>query len=348
MLGIALVVVLWVGILFMEVGFVNLPHVTPSYTEGQTIPPFSSCLSTDPDFPTILQNETALYENYGSGGWYYYRTGLAEAGKYHVVWAQSTVPGTHLPLAAYSDANYINMIAATINDYKNWVLMRPNSPQNYYIRLGGVNYGYIEWEVVNRQLPLGSTVNGSLSGAEVIEAYQVVLSSDIYYSINLTVPPGANFDLFIYYLAMGDADGGAGYSCIAGSGDGGVGEGEALIRRKLGVTGIGLLIVVWRSGAGSYSLTFKNYYGSDDSIPISPLLSVIGVFLAVVWIKYGRGKWNRRVDKGRGKTAVSVGVDLGLFFFLQLPRVPIRVARRSVDSLMNSLTLFQFLYKFIC
>jgi hypothetical protein len=293
-MGIVLIGVLWVGIFFCTVNLFNTSYMMPSYTGVQTNPPLSSCLSSNPAAPTILQNDSALYETFNSLDWYYYRTGLAEAGKYQVIWVHPTDPEKYITLNAYSDSSYTNLIACTTDPFYYWVLLRPSLSQFIYAKAlaGWSNPGYIEWEVVNRQLPLGSTVMGTLSGAEAIEAYQVMLSPNIYYNVNLTVPSGANFDLFIYYLAMGDADGGAGYSCIAGSGDGGVGEGEALIRRKLGVTGIGLVIVVWRSGAGTYQLTFEDYYGSNGSVPAFPFLPFIAVFIAIL-ITYKKNEGRR-------------------------------------------------------
>jgi len=283
-MGIALIGVLWVGILVVGLNFMNAPHITPSSTVPQETLPLAPCLSTNPAAPTILQNETALYENFNSLDWYYYRTGLAEAGKYQVIWVHPTDPEKYITLNAFSDSDYTDLLACTTDPFYYWVLVRPSLSQFTYAKVlaGWSNPGYIEWEVVNRQLPLGSTVSGALSGAEAVEAYQVVLSEDLWYLVNLSVPSSADFDFFFYYLAMGDADGGAGYSLIAGSSDGGIGEDEALIHCKLGVSGICLLIVVWRSGAGTYSLTFKDYYGSDGSVPISPPLPIIGLIIAVL------------------------------------------------------------------
>lgn len=239
-----------------------------------------------------LTEESALYQSYSSYSSYYYQTGYADSGYYHVIWLQPTSSSYYDYLYLYSDSSYSTEIAWSAEGYGelSWVVVRPSGSQYYYPEVysysGG--YAYIEWECAYTYLSVGDTSGSSLSSSECVETYVAYLSSSKRYTFTLNTPSGGDYDLYLYRLSYGDATSRSGYSAC--STNYGSGDDESISNYDPSYTGDYLIMVVRSSGSGSFTISL------EESVTISPgaiFLLVFGILATIgisagVYKKYSR------------------------------------------------------------
>lgn len=241
---------------------------------------------------TSLSDEAASYQSYSSYTNYYYQTGYAYSGYYHVVWLQPTSSSYTDNLLLYSDSSFRNQLASSTrgSGYLNWVVVRPSSSQNYYPRVYSYSagYAYIEWECSYSYLDVGESVYGSLNSAECVEIYTAVLSSSKTYTFILDMPSSGDYDLYLYRLYYGEATDSSGYyRCSVSYGSG---NDEAISNFKPYTSDEYLIMVVRSSGSGSFTLTLKEPFIMS---PGAIMLVVFGIMATIgisagVYKKYSR------------------------------------------------------------
>ncbi len=234
---------------------------------------------------TSLSDETALYQSYSSSTNYYYQTGYAYSGYYHVIWVHPTSSSYSDNLYLYSDSSFNYQLASSARGSGdlNWVVVRPSSSQYYYPRVysysGG--YAYLEWESSSSSLYVGGSTYDSLGSSECVEIYEVYLSSSKTYTFTLDTPSSGDYDLYLYGVYYGGATGSSGYSgCSVAYGSG---QDESISNFKPSTSDDYLIMVVRSSGSGSFTLTLK------ESVTMSPGAIVLVIFgiLATIGISAG-------------------------------------------------------------
>jgi len=228
--------------------------------------------STNPSSPTVLSDDNSLYEYYSSSDYYYYKTGSASPSYYHVVWVQPTDSADDFDLYLYSTSTYSSYqtYSGRGSGYLDWVVFRPSSSQYYYpkvYREVGTGYAYIEWEISSTSLIFNNSYSGALSVSDCIEVYEVSLSTSLIYTFSLDVPTGADYDIYLYSFSAGATNSYGYYSCSTNYGDG---IDETILDYIPSYTGDYALLIVRRSGSGTYNLNTLSspifFVGlSDDS-----------------------------------------------------------------------------------
>ncbi|NVM28448.1 MAG: hypothetical protein HWN65_06365 [Candidatus Helarchaeota archaeon] len=259
--------------------------------------------SGDPHLPDPLLNDVSVPEGYGAVADYYYITDNASPSYYHVIWTHAIDPSDAFDVFLYSDPDYSDFMTASV-PAMSWVVARLSINQKLYPTVhtySDAGNAYTEWEVVSDSLTRGATVSGILNDSEYVETYWVSLSEGYWYNLSLTVPPGVDFDLYIYHVAPGYALGGNNYA--ERSDDGGIG-GDERIFWEASKTGPHAVILRAKSGAGSYTLEFRSpewQYGGDGRpwYLIFVLLGIIAVavIIAVIKVVPRRGKPSARTVK---------------------------------------------------
>ena len=231
---------------------------------------------------TSLSDEAASYQSYSSYTNYYYQTGYAYSGYYHVIWLSSSYSDN---LFLYSDSSFNYQLASSARGSGdlNWVVVRPSSSQYYYPRVysysGG--YAYLEWESSSSSLYVGGSTYDSLGSSECVEIYEVYLSSSKTYTFTLDTPSSGDYDLYLYGVYYGGATGSSGYSgCSVAYGSG---QDESISNFKPSTSDDYLIMVVRSSGSGSFTLTLK------ESVTMSAGAIVLVIFgiLATIGISAG-------------------------------------------------------------
>ncbi len=237
---------------------------------------------------TSLADDSADYEYYDtSSTYYYYRTGTAYSSYYHVVWLQPVDSNDDFDLRLYSDSSYYYQQATSMrgSGLLDWVVFRPSSSQYYYPvvqRSSGTGYAYIEWEDSSYSLSMGGSYSGSLSSSECIEIYEVDLNKNKKYDFDLSVPSSCDFDLYLYRLSSGYATSYSGYA--KGSASSSLGADEKISGYKPSYSDSYAVVVVRKSGSGSYTLKVDDVSVLNPGIValiIFGVIAVIGISVAV-------------------------------------------------------------------
>jgi len=239
--------------------------------------------STNPSSPTVLSDDSSLYEYYSTSySSYYYRTSSASYAYYHVVWLYTIESGDNFNLYLYSDSSYSTLKASSTrgSGFLDWVLFRPSSSQYYYPRVyrySGAGYAYLEWER-SESLSFGTSYTNSLSSSDSFEVYHVYLSSSDHYIFKLEVPSGGNFDLYLYRLYSGYATSYNGYQESSASST--YGEDEVIKNYEPSYSDMYAIVVVRTSGSGSYTLTVN--YDYSNLIVVATFFGILGIIGALI------------------------------------------------------------------
>ena len=133
----------------------------------------------------------------------------------------------------------------------------------YYIYVDTYGPEYYHAEMENGQntgmttLTVGTSVEESIASNEVLDAFQVQLTSGEKYNISLTVPSGVTFDLFLCY-GISDED-----SAIQSSHSDDLSANEEIVEFEPTTTGYYCIIVTnpEETQTGSYTLLVEQYGG---------------------------------------------------------------------------------------
>lgn len=221
--------------------------------------------------PDYLGRDITEQDYYVAGHYYFYETQYqVDPSYYQVFWLQ---PDTSMYSDLYlcNDSDYSTVLTASTRGSQllDWVVALPDVLQSYYPVIYGATTGYsfIQWEEGSTSLSLRSQVSEYLYTAESVEVYKVTLSNtSTPYSFELDVPTGGDFDLYLYYLNPGVAVNGYSGS-VAQSATTGLGTDEVISGFQPTTSGEYALLVVRRSGSGTYTLTFSAYDLLMESIP---------------------------------------------------------------------------------
>ena len=233
----------------------------------------------------LLSDDSELGQSYGSSytDVYYRTSSMASSAYYHVVWLQPYYADDDFDLYLFSDNSYSNFKASSTrgDGCLDWVIFCPSSSQYYYPMVdtkADTGAAYIEWEDGSSTISSGSYVSGSLYYYDCIELYQATLSTSKKYDFSLSVPSGCDFDLYLYFLNSGSAITGSSVYLNA-SVHSSAGYDESIDDFQPPKSGNYAIIVVWKSGSGSYFL-----YLNSGNAPTDPLNHVITTLLIFVII----------------------------------------------------------------
>jgi hypothetical protein len=250
---------------------------------------FNADLSTNPANPDLLNVGIPITgQNYAATTSYYYKTnGTALSSRYSVIWV--CPPSNRDCNLYFSNNNFTTFMRNSTRagiGLVEWVVFRPSTSQNLYARVrntGSSATGVsIEWEDSSESLTTSTWRSKSLSTANAIEVYGVSMKKTSNYTINLVVPGGTNFDLYLYSLEPGTAANISGF--IRRSINGGS-SAEAIRGFVPSANGLFAVLVVRVSGTGAYNLTLAATPiggGSTLNLWLFPVIE-IPVFFGVVF-----------------------------------------------------------------
>lgn len=204
----------------------------------------------------FLSDDTSINETY-TGGQYYYVTGTCLPAHYQVVWLQPKSP-SNFDLYLYNDSLYSNFQISSVRAGSSleWVVFRSSDTIQYYVTVnsseGHSGSAFIEWEDSSQYISPGNFVTAWLGNNESIEVFGVWLNSTSRYDFYLELPVGADYDLYLYRLAEGEATNFDG--AIAQSVQTGVQVNEMITNYNPPATDKYAILVVRRSGNGTFTL----------------------------------------------------------------------------------------------
>ncbi len=256
--------------------FTFISYGTPRNTSTSNEYPFSNRASTNPSYPTLLEEDVPIYDTIPNRT-VYYNTQYASASSFQVVWQKCT-SGHSLLLQLYPTSSYTGLLF----QMGDWIIIKPDYSRILYVGLDPqtmeTSQVYIGWEEAAK-LTSGAEVTGSLSDADYVDAYEVHLDSTKLYDVILSVPVGADYDLYIQsanYSASGYT---LAYLPLEISATLGLGVDETFIDWSPDVTGDWIVIVACENGTGTYSLTFTC---KNCPIPINPAMIFLGFFIGLL------------------------------------------------------------------
>lgn len=225
---------------------------------------------TDPGNPDPLTVGTPLTgQSYSTETSYYYYAPSANPARYHVIWLRPAAGNDDFNLYVFSNSGYSNLLASSLRGVglTDWVVFRPTNTQPIYVNVTALDNGngVIEWEDSSVVLTAGAPQSLVLDENNAIEVYQVNLIASSTYTFTLEVPVATDYDLFLYYLNSGSAANPNGF--ISKSDGGGNGEDETISDFSPLTDGKFVVLVVWNSGAGSFTLTLSEISGTSDGSP---------------------------------------------------------------------------------
>lgn len=253
--------------------------------------PFESTASGNPSSPEILSADYTMYEYYGSSYTnYYYRTSSSYSNYYHVVWVRPTSSANRFYLYLYTSSSYSGSIASSTRGpgLLNWVVVRSSGVSYYYpkvYRSSGTGNAYIKWEPTASYSSIGTSYVNHLSGSDCIEIYEVHLTSGKKYEFTLDVPIAGDYDLYLYYLNLGQATGYSGY--YRSSTNSGYGSDET-IRYEVPNTGYYALVVVHSGGSGDYILHLDQARSRAGRVILVMLIVIAVNIIAIAIYKKNR------------------------------------------------------------
>ena len=164
--------------------------------------------STDPGSPVLLSNGACISENFGSSGtYYYYETFSMSTSHYHLIALHTISPSNNFNLELFSDALYSNKIGSSNSTTQwDWIVYKPSSSGARYPRVHtttGSGDALIEAERADDFINVGRGRVFLFHEQEVAKLFELFLSSSNTYTLKLTVPAGANFDLYVLRMATG-------------------------------------------------------------------------------------------------------------------------------------------------
>ncbi len=245
--------------------------------------PLANKASTNPSTPVPLQMDIPILDIIPNQT-VYYRTEAASDSCFHVVW-ESCITGHNLLMGLYPNTSYSGIIA----QLGGWMILKPDVPRIMYLGLEPqtteTSTAYLGWESVSN-LKSGAQGSGTLSSAEYVDAYEIHLDSDRQYDLNLTVPAGADCDLYIYYTNTSVSGYTIAYLPLVVQATIGQGIDESLTDLSPAMSGDYIVVVVCESGTGTYVLTFNC---NNCPIPINPGMIFIGLLIGLlVYVKKGK------------------------------------------------------------
>jgi len=253
---------------------------TPPQVSASTASPalLSASASADWRFPENISSDVPLYDWYAAGGvTYYYRTDRNAVSSYHVVGLQ---PCNIFDVGLYSDHHYSNSQVHTFG--LDWVISRSfmiQEPLYFTIHTYSTSgNAYLKWDNGSAHLLPDTTETAYLDASNFFEAYTIHLMEGGRYWFNLSVPTGADFDFYLYYLAPAHVSNGFPY--LTGGEAGWIGENELACAEEWQLTATDdyLLVIVRRSGAGTYTLHVTDYTVHHfDEIPLDPVFLLLGI-----------------------------------------------------------------------
>ncbi len=165
-------------------------------------------VSTNPLIPDYMPDDSLQGLEAWSTGYqhYYYETYSLSSTDYHLVWLRYT-QSYDMDLYLYSDSDFLTEIESSMRGSEvEWLVYNPSSsgpvyPTAYTDSSSG-NTGYIEAESAT-EVSVGSSTSISFSTYDYAELFEVYLSSSNTYTIRLTIPMGAAYDLRVFRTASG-------------------------------------------------------------------------------------------------------------------------------------------------
>ncbi|MDD1776621.1 MAG: zinc ribbon domain-containing protein [Candidatus Helarchaeota archaeon] len=250
--------------------------------------------------PEILQENIAINEFYNISEYgYYYRTGPAEQNQYQIIWMQTS--GYDFDFYLCSDSQYSEVLTGSYYDldYPRWLIFYPVATQYFYPLLfsGTNNYAYLEWVSADALL-LNVTGSNYLDATNCVQLYEVNLTTLEFYTFNLQVPSTGDFDLFIYKLDPGESSTYYSWSSIPSSQIEAEGAAESIVHYKPRISGEYAILVVRRSGFGTYNLIYNqgseiNPILDNEWILLITIIVIIAVIVVAIVI-YISMRTNRR------------------------------------------------------
>lgn len=245
--------------------------------------PFNKRASTNSSNPVTLQKDTPILDTIPNET-VYYKTLIASNSQFQVVW-ENCLSGHNLLLQLYPTATYSGLILQT----GGWIIVKPDTSRIMYVGLDPqtteTSSAVIGWEEA-ALLTSGGEVTGTLSDAEYLDAYEIHLDRSYLYDFVLSVPVGADCDLYIQYANLSSSGYTVAWVQIKVSASIGSGVDEILTDWSPDVTGVCIVVVVCEGGAGTYSLTFTC---KNCPIPINPAMIFLGLFIGLlIYVRKGK------------------------------------------------------------
>lgn len=259
-------------------GIINHSEVTYEPSENYQMP-LNSMASNITISPTILQDNIPILDYFPFEDEYYYRTNtFASSNFFHVVWVNPVDPLDDFLLQLHTNSTYNDLVMQV----GSWFIARPNVSQQLNIAIVEMDNGsyYVGWESCSTIISPGESATGTIAISDMIEAYSISFDNTHQYRIGLTVPATADFDLYIYYPNYI----GKGFTLVwdsnpPSSTTTGLDIDEDINEWTPEATGEHIILIVWKEGAGSYTLTTECL---DCAIPINNIFIVIGITTVIV------------------------------------------------------------------
>ncbi len=249
-------------------GFQDDPSITP--TE-----------STLPGSPDGLAHEAEEYEQYSEeDASYYYRTHLINASDYCLTWLYQIYALDNFNLYLYSNESYtVQVDSSTGTLFESdvmWVIYRPSATQRLYpvVTTPGIFLTFgnarIEAESGDR-INLSTEYSVSLSSTECGELYVVNLTASKSYTMNLVIPSGCDFDMFVFRIAAGENDQVDYHSSTRDAGE------NEKVNFRPDYSDEYAIVVIWESGSGTATLTVSTRSGIPSFGSIFVLIALISL-----------------------------------------------------------------------
>jgi len=212
---------------------------------------------------------------------YNYVTSNCQPARYQLVWLQPKVPA-NFDLFLFNDSGYSFLQTASIRTGSNldWVVFRSDDVIPYYVIVNSSTDSgnvMIEWEDSSESILPYGTRTGILNETECGEMYEVYMNQTFRYDFQLELGSGADFDLYLYSLAEGEATNFDG--AIAQSATTGVQLNEQIINWLPPSTGKYAVLVMRRSGSGTFTIRFDEAAtgGGIPSFEMGAILFCLGL-----------------------------------------------------------------------
>ena len=262
--------------------------------------PLQAGATTDYTNPVILSANLEEYEWYNiAPASYYYKTDVVIS-SYHVVWLYPEIGTNDYDLFLYADSDYTDLLVASEREAGalDWVIYHYNgsTPSHYpkvYAHDGSAGTAWIEWDP-DSYLDRGETAVGSFASTDFVEIYTVYLWASSSFDLQLDVPEGSDYDLYLYYVDSGRATNSSGY--LTNSTTIGTGADESIIDYKPVNTGYHVVLIVRITGTGTYAL----FYDEHSALAVPGFTLWVSIVLTISFGAYWIKRRDRLVFAGGG------------------------------------------------
>ncbi len=261
----------------------------PSYYTLGGYAQIRSNVSSDLGNPTLLMEDSTASEYYPTQLTSYYYKTMPSIYQYHVmgVFPFQTTPNTTLYL--YSDSGYSNELGVSDRPFDafEWLVFKGSAvvyPQ-VSVGFGGDADARVQWDGAFRmyeQEVVASIVNAS----DFIDVYTFSLFYTNTYNLSLTVPVTGDFDLYLYHLGANNTAGPEDYMDKSVVNETGADENITNYSPTPTTGGDYIAVVLWTSGNGTYTFTFKKIYGNGNGSPPIPAFSGLVSILALASLSF--------------------------------------------------------------